>query len=348
LDQGFITDPTILRCPFPYRIGRYDEWRAGLRDETFLDRQSISYSYEFISEELTELRNLDLGVEPTFREYKQRQQEKLGDTEDAIVPIVRCLAHRPVLNLTLSGRIYESAIHWEDNPEVSVDHHELAPPEIFRPELEESVRLLSSATTERRALQVPPRDPMTPEECLDLTRHYTAQLTESWHQGHEGNDLRALGQGLRQLDGIHWDLRGLIQLRSVMVNDAAFPWAVTRIPVNRTCQRIHLLQGTGWSSPMSSVIGAYIVHYADGLRAEIPIRYGLDVEDWWYDPKSEASSQARVAWSGENQATRKEGKAVRLYRSTWENPRPESVVKSIDIESKVKASAPFVVAITLE
>ena len=31
------------------------------------------------------------------------------------VPIVRCLLHNPVLNLSFSGMIYESPLFWERN-----------------------------------------------------------------------------------------------------------------------------------------------------------------------------------------------------------------------------------------
>jgi hypothetical protein len=55
-----------------------------------------------------------------------------------------------------------------------------------------------------------------------------------------------------------------------------------------------------------------------------------------------------VAWTGFNNASRKEKKTIHLYKTTWENPRPDEEVASIDLVSTGQLSVPFVVAITVE
>jgi hypothetical protein len=47
---------------------------------------------------------------------------------------------------------------------------------------------------------------------IDLSAYYNAALTESWYDGAEGNDLSELTPGLRELAGVRFDVRGLIQV----------------------------------------------------------------------------------------------------------------------------------------
>jgi hypothetical protein len=47
----------------------------------------------------------------TNREWKRKQMGLVGSD----VPIVRCLLHKPVLNLSFGGKIYESPLFWEQN-----------------------------------------------------------------------------------------------------------------------------------------------------------------------------------------------------------------------------------------
>lgn len=47
----------------------------------------------------------------TTRQWKRQQMGVVGSE----VPIVRCLLHDPVLNLSFGGRIYDSGTLWESN-----------------------------------------------------------------------------------------------------------------------------------------------------------------------------------------------------------------------------------------
>ena len=47
----------------------------------------------------------------TTRDWKKQQMGLVGSE----VPIVRCLLHEPVLNLSFGGKIYESPLFWEKN-----------------------------------------------------------------------------------------------------------------------------------------------------------------------------------------------------------------------------------------
>ena len=45
----------------------------------------------------------------TMRDWKRQQMQLAGQQ----VPLVRCMMHDPVLNLSIGGKIYESQMAWE-------------------------------------------------------------------------------------------------------------------------------------------------------------------------------------------------------------------------------------------
>ncbi len=93
-------------------------------------------------------------------------------------------------------------------------------------------------------------------------------------------------------------------------------------------------------------IGAYILHYADGRQMELPIVYGEDVRDWWQPSDPKDATRAAVAWSGPSPSGPSGG--LRVFQRTWDNPRPDVEVESLDFTSTVTKCAPFLIALTLE
>jgi hypothetical protein len=127
------------------------------------------------------------------------------------------------------------------------------------------------------------------------------------------------------------------------------PAKVEGIKAGRTVTKLHVLHGTGWSTDDDAVIGGYVVTYEDGTSVTIPIRYGKEVLDWWYDDSSPEPSAAKVAWKGEYKKAQAANKKVRLYLLKWENPKSDKKVKTIDFTNKKDSvCAPFCVAITAE
>jgi len=61
-------------------------------------------------------------------------------------------------------------------------------------------------------------------------------------------------------------------------------------------------------------------------------------------------SVAESVWKGDNQRAKQVGARIRLYLTTWENPKPDKKVVSIDYLSKKDdtVAAPFCLAMTLE
>jgi hypothetical protein len=94
-----------------------------------------------------------------------------------------------------------------------------------------------------------------------------------------------------------------------------------------------------------------VLHYADGDSAELELLYGRDVRDWWFDPReatAETTDRGRVVWTGSNPVVETQGRSLRLYATTPENPRPAVKVTTIDWVSGMSRSAPFLIAITVE
>jgi outer membrane lipoprotein-sorting protein len=203
----------------------------------------------------------------------------------------------------------------------------------------------------RLSLLIDTRAPQTRPELVDLSNHYNAPLTESWHSALPGNSLAPLPRGLQRLVGIEFDVRGIVQLAGQAADylKSLYPESIKDIPVRHTCQRLHFLHGTGWTVADGTQIGSYRVRYANGDQRIVPIIYGFDVRDWW--PQADESQTPNglvVAWQGANEATRPLNRVVRIFKSVWANPLPEVEIASLDFVSAMTDSAPFLIAITAE
>ena len=204
--------------------------------------------------------------------------------------------------------------------------------------------------------KIPPRDPKATPQEIDLSDKYTASLTEQWHPNANGlpageNHLGSLPRGLQKLGETEFDVRGLIQLTGTQAEaaGAAFPDAQPGLKIGHKCKRLIFLQGTGWQAEDGTVIGKYVLHYAGGAQASLDITYGKDVRDWWVtssEPKT--LGVATVAWTGSNPASDAVGASLRLFKRAYENPKPDLTIDTIDFVSTQEASAPFMVALTIE
>jgi hypothetical protein len=201
----------------------------------------------------------------------------------------------------------------------------------------------------RPANVIPPRDPDTPAALIDLSAYYNGSLDATWHAGGlTNNTLAELPSGIQEFEGVRFDVRGVVQLQGRAAADqlsVTFPKAVAGIPVHRRAQKVHVLHACGWAAEPGTVIGHYVLHYANGERRERPIVYGQDLRDWW--AVAEEGSQARVGWSGPN-AANPGGPPKSIYLTSWDNPLPEVEVTHLDYTSTMSASAPFLIAITVE
>jgi hypothetical protein len=265
----------------------------------------------------------------------------------AIVPLIRCRQHDPiVLNVAYDGRIYESPLSWESVTTNRVPAEDLLASKIFAAGSEKP-----PPDTGNVISGVPPRDSKTPASLLDLTSNYNALLTDSWHGG-DGNTLSSITPGMQNLGGIDFDIRGILQLSCKPMANSRFPTQVKGIKVGQKCRRLQFLHSGCYNAPGQDgeQIAVYVVHYANNpARLEIPIVYGRDVRDWhWQSNEPAAPKELKVAWTGENDDSRRGGHPIRLYLTSWTNLIPDMEIESLDLVSSMNQAGVFLLAITAE
>jgi hypothetical protein len=222
----------------------------------------------------------------------------------------------------------------------------------------------------------PARDSAAGPLQINLDRYYTGILDAlfypSWTDMEYDDDLSSLPTGLQRFGGVLFDVRGVIWLRSELQNPADttfratchdFPERVEGIAIGRKFQKLHVLHAATTYDPRLGsrpqansgnplrAVGAYVLHYADGTRHEHEIQYGRDLRNWWWGGRGDDAAEAeraKVAWVGTNGPSSRYDAKIRLFLSTFENPRPNEEVVSVDFISKQTPFAPFLVAMTIE
>jgi beta-galactosidase len=91
------------------------------------------------------------------------------------------------------------------------------------------------------------------------------------------------------------------------------------------------------------VLFRYVIHYADGKTADVPIYSEIDIEEY-RQARPMPVPGAQVAWTRSYDGT---GLSAVAYSRQWNNPRPGVAIKTIDVvNSKEKIGVPAVLAIT--
>jgi hypothetical protein len=182
--------------------------------------------------------------------------------------------------------------------------------------------------------------------CLDLQTKANVRVHGLFAGDDNGVGKLALGE--QTFVGVKFNVgEKFIQLAGTQPSQ--LPIKVEGIKVGQKLAKLHLLHSTGWFTDDGTIIGEYTVTWEDDSSVTIPIRYGKDLLDWWFDDASPEPTEAKVAWKGENPRAQEAGKKVRLYLATWENPKPNLKVLRIDVSStKETACEPMCLAITAE
>lgn len=325
----YISDPAILVCPVCRRTGKTE---AGALADPKLPS---SYLFEFCPLPLG--REAPMAPTRTRRDWKRRQMGLVGSA----VPILRCRFHNPVLNVGFDGKIYESPSRWEDLFAKKVPQAQLSAASLFSDG--------SAAEGGQKKLSLPNRDPQARPQLLDLSTFYNAGLSESWHGG-TSNDLSSLPTGIQTLGGIEFDVRGLVQLAGRTATN--FPAEVKQIPVKLKCKHLHFLHSAifGTRADEGKQIGSYIIHFTTNrMQLEIPIQYGQTLRNWHKFADEPPSQDLKVVWVGQNAVSRKEGRSLQLFLTSWTNLLPDLEIESIDCVSTRNAlAAPFLIAITAD
>jgi hypothetical protein len=182
--------------------------------------------------------------------------------------------------------------------------------------------------------------------CLDLQDKANTPLAGQFTG--DSNGEGKLTPGEHTLEGVKFKVGAkYLQLGGTMQPNGAA--TIEGLKVGRAVAKLHFLHATGWSADEGAIIGEYVVTWDDDTSVTIPIRYGKELLDWWYDDASPEPTEAKVAWKGVTKQSEASGKKVRLYLATWESPKPDRKIKAIDFTTgKQTPCSPFCVAITAE
>ena len=209
-----------------------------------------------------------------------------------------------------------------------------------------------------RAHFIPPRAKSLPPNAIDLTLYYNGCLKQCIFA--TPNDSEAteytwgnLPYGAVQLDGIPFDIRGVVHVTGKTVEVRTpnlLPKAVTNIVIGQKCQRIHFIHGTQWRDPIGTPVGRYRISFADGTHETVVLEFGLDILSWWvgFNQVQGDLFRARRIAKGTNGLLQTDLWSLGLYMRTWQNPRPDVAIRSIDFESAMGESAPFLAGLTVE
>ena len=151
------------------------------------------------------------------------------------------------------------------------------------------------------------------------------------------NDLRMLKPGRIAAQAIPFTVaEPVVVLRGA--ERPAFPATCDEIPVGMAVERIGFLHTAAWGAERGAAVAEYVIRYSDGKEAVVPVRYGLEVNDWW---SVRAPTRARIAWTGANGETE-----VALYAMQWKNPAPDRPVASLRMRSMNTGCVPILLAAT--
>lgn len=210
------------------------------------------------------------------------------------------------------------------------------------------------------AADYPARDPATPKQALDLSPHYTTPLDVATFSEPYSAEMiptyRDLPPGLVRFEGVPFDVRGVMQLALGEEEGAYNAWfweywpqAIRGIEVRQSFGHVHGLLAASRETVDGEEIGALVLHYADGEQRELPIVYGRHVRSkHTREGPNSHTELARVVWYRENVTPRQTPRQGRLYKCIWVNPRPEVEVVSVDFVSRMAASGPLIIALTVE
>jgi WD40 repeat protein len=207
----------------------------------------------------------------------------------------------------------------------------------------------TNAKAEDLRLAVPPRDPDATPSQIDLSLYYNRRLGNGGMDLNAYNDLSDLPVGLHRFGGTLFDVRGIVGCAGLCPSGRALPAQVRSIRIDSRCRLIHCLQATAFETQTGVRVGTYVLHYADGQSEELPLDYGKDLRNWWTVPgESSETPNASVVWTGDTPLAVSNGQTIRLWKRTYENPRPDLEITHLDFVSAMAFPAPFVVAITVE
>ena len=148
----------------------------------------------------------------------------------------------------------------------------------------------------------------------------------------------SIPKGFFQTNGVTFYCDGAIRLNGLTRargKQSEAPGAIVDIPVNLKGNRLHWLHASENSggTPPGASYAAIVLHYEDGSRQQIDLRYNVHGRDWFGSrrfadiPMRDPNSS--VVWA----AQRRDGSHIQFYHTIMSNPSPRLTIVSIDVIS---------------
>jgi hypothetical protein len=221
------------------------------------------------------------------------------------------------------------------------------------------------------------------EKTIPLLPFATALLTDPvcWFGKTNFATLADLPRGLHTFAGVPFAISERVQLMGNAYKElgVAFPSAIKGIPIHQKCSRLNILHGASFvRTKVPSVpdekgfmpvlpdyettnvpVARLVLHYADRRQAEIEIFSTQHLLDVWgpictsevsVNERSVSSPESELAWASSRVPQEKSEmlNSVRLYKSRFENPRPDAEIVTLDFISTRTEAAPFLLGLTIE
>jgi hypothetical protein len=189
---------------------------------------------------------------------------------------------------------------------------------------------------------------------VDLTHYVNATLAESVHSNkrEKGNNLAELPMGKQTLAGVSFDVEGIVQLmgHSMIKYQKEYPPDINNIEVNQFCHHLYVLHGASSVTQRDIKVATLVLNYADGSQHEFDMISGQQVFDYWGIPGNQPLAPGtELAWTGHNPFIKKwrPQMSLRLFCTTFDNPRPDAKVASVSYKSGMSDAAPFLLGLTV-
>jgi WD40 repeat protein len=202
---------------------------------------------------------------------------------------------------------------------------------------------------------IPLRDPTTSPLLLDLTDVYTlAPESMTSFMFHVMSNMRNGPLGVIRLDGVDFDVRGLIELNGQpgsAAQGASAGLTASRAsgirvpPIPIAALHVLLLAVQNMPQPDEVPYASVRLHYADGSSAVLPIRTQREVPGW-----SETDRPTPFAWnSGDMHRLIGDQQQALLSSPRLPNPHPERLIATLDLEpAHDQFAQPVFFAVTAE
>lgn len=190
---------------------------------------------------------------------------------------------------------------------------------------------------------IPPRDRSLSRRLIDLSEYYTRSV-----RGTESS-FSALPSGQQALADTPFDIRGVVQFHETN-RDASLTARSPAMRLDLRCRRLHFLHAATGQADDKTRLGSYLFRFADGGTTNLFLEYGSDFRAWeTATGESLLAQKAALAWIGSNPDPQANSTGCfRLFKTTWENPRPDAEVASVEYRPENPQVFPFLVALTAE